>query len=982
MSANADALKQLKGRKLPVSYGNHVIEGSAVLRIRTIPVGSESQVYILAALGDSTNPYGWQGPIRVTYDGGDIAAEDWRFHPGTRSTGMNDPVQGADDWFEGSIPYNGTPCIALRLPVGAAESIDDASKIVVICECQIVDDYDTHANITGHEISRSPARIVADYGVNRWGLPLSRFNWESWVHYKEWCAEAIAQSARRVPVTPDWTSQNHVIIGGDGGVTKNNATAAWDSSAITGQLANPADGDMYFEFVTGNVGTFIAGLTATSAGLISFVNFILGAQFNNNGIFSINVNGVNYAQTTWSVGETWRVGIRAGLGYIQKSGVTFPLPTEPVIAYPVYGAFAGFNNNASIASSKFVPGDVDSTVNIPRFETSVYFVDEDFQTVLDRICTLTCSEWQDYDLGDGNGMQIHMVTPEDRDTVHDFIDDEDGVNVPGTGNIVSGSLNVYPVDEKSLVNLITLTFKDTETDNYIDTTITCERPDLRDKYGDVELQIYLGPSTHHQAKRIGEFEIARKTDYPTRGDWKGMGDSDHLVPGDLVRLLSSRYGWVDGVKTFIITSKEEDDSGSADAVSYTFEERVNGIYRDDVTLPLPSIPEDTSTPNPYFPPPLITSLSLDVQQNRDTSIVTQTIIGLATFANWPRQHGRVWIKRLTAPAVPYQEVGTIVPDDSGQAAFPIPNVGDPIIDVNYMVRVISESLANTSLPFSAATEYPITVYAHRLPMPVNFAYQRISNDFVITWEPGTTDIIELVERYILRVYDNVTGTLIRTHEVRLNDSVPCIWTYFFGGGDVGLVSMDNNGSIFMAAHVGFDGLIYDSQPFYGDCDILFAVDNRHFINVGLVNWPRMDPIVPTGTYIERYAVNTQFADAEGATTGSFVKRVNPHSQFMMSVRNGQVEYYIDERFWMRSFQGPIQQTFIVSILIGYDILDPQALLNVRVRKYLPRQFVYTEAMQGKDFDVAGGGVITSHFRFQITQISSANVESEPAIIIT
>lgn len=544
MSANKDDLTQFRGRKLPIAYFKHVINSGLVLRQKVLSVGSEMQLVVMIAMGDSTNHLGWTGPTRVTYAGADIPAEDWHFKPGIRTTGDADPVQGVDPWFPDSIPYNATPVLTVKLPVGEAETLQDVGNLAVIFECQKTENRDITGAVIGTGTTGSLAQVASDYGIHRWGLDPSRFDWPSWVHFQEFCATQIPK-----------------VVG-------------------------------------------------------------------------------------------------------QPETVT-------------------------------------------RFQGGPVFTDDTFQDVMDAVCLLSCSEWMDY------GGKIYLITPENRAHVHTFIDDEDGINEPGTGNIVTGSLQMYPVDERQLVNKVTMRYRDLDHPELKETTIIVERRELRQLYGDVEDELYLGPSTAHQAKRVGEYELARTTDYPVRGELRGMGDSDHVIPGDFIIVRSHRFNWIGGEKMFIVVDKDEESDGSADAARFVLEERVNGIYRDDVDLPLPASTDDESLPNPYAAPPLVEDVNLVVVSRvTDEGSWIADIEGQVIFGAFPRQRGVVWMRTAATAYVPVAEV---TPRSDGVGYFQVSGVGSATADVEYFFKVVAESPGRSSRPLADAVEYSTVVDAPDAP---------------------------------------------------------------------------------------------------------------------------------------------------------------------------------------------------------------------------------------------------------------------------
>ena len=100
-----------EGGLLAVPYGEHLIGGQMVAH--TYTAGPPPDSVIITALGDGQD-HGWEGAVEVFYQGEPLAVSPdglvpgYRFHPGTLSTGVADPIQGVDPFLPQGLAYSGT----------------------------------------------------------------------------------------------------------------------------------------------------------------------------------------------------------------------------------------------------------------------------------------------------------------------------------------------------------------------------------------------------------------------------------------------------------------------------------------------------------------------------------------------------------------------------------------------------------------------------------------------------------------------------------------------------------------------------------------------------------------------------------------------------------------------------------------------------------------------------------------------------------
>src|SRR5262249_43197050 len=137
---------------LAVAYGKHVVRGTLILNKRT--VGPPPTSVVIVALGEGV----WDGIEAVYYAGEALPGTNVHFHPGTQSTGVGDPTQGVDSFYNTGLTYNRTAYIAVNLPEKFATE-DRPDKLIGIYRCLQVPNYDAGGNLTdAGSYSANPAR--------------------------------------------------------------------------------------------------------------------------------------------------------------------------------------------------------------------------------------------------------------------------------------------------------------------------------------------------------------------------------------------------------------------------------------------------------------------------------------------------------------------------------------------------------------------------------------------------------------------------------------------------------------------------------------------------------------------------------------------------------------------------------------------------------------------------------------------------------
>lgn len=202
-----------KGTAIVRPYGWHVIAGANVEKDFYEPGsgGAGGDLRYKNLLGDGGRN-GWEAAHKVWFGGNLLTvapnssttdAGYYRFHPGTKSTGVADTVQGVDPWFPTGLAYNGRAYLAARNSEDL--SVEDApQKAIGIYKCLKCENWDDQGNPSGtYEFTVNPARHIAEeltLGYMRSGYTLAqaqarvraRINWQSWVRFRDMCDATIS----------------------------------------------------------------------------------------------------------------------------------------------------------------------------------------------------------------------------------------------------------------------------------------------------------------------------------------------------------------------------------------------------------------------------------------------------------------------------------------------------------------------------------------------------------------------------------------------------------------------------------------------------------------------------------------------------------------------------------------------------------------------------------------------------------------------
>lgn len=737
-------LKNIRGQ-LATAFGLHLVQGYTVLEDVTTPDGTEPDVVVIQALGDGHGA-GWDGPQEMTYRGHAIDPSNYHFHAGTFSKGANDPAQGVDSWFPTGITYNGTAYAVAKLPSGVA-SEGNATELQGIYRCLKLPNY----NAAGQQIDRNgntlpgganpedyfyysanPARVAAWLILFGRGLSASRVDWPAWVAWRDYCEALIDWvdgTTTEVESTLEWRSGGGMTVGSGGSAVKGRDTSgvnAWDSATTT-TYACPVNASNHrgIQFTISSPYGFMVGLTRAtlmSGDGHSYVPLDVALYFELDGNLKVYASGtyVGTLSGGWAAGQTYRVAAEGTVWKFYRDGVaiTHALTLQAPPSGALYGGIACNVQNSGVTAASFNPaagaGSTQGPRKIPRFEAHIAFTQPtSLQDALDQVCFMACSDWQETP-------KIRFLTPQpavlpgaelhaaQRQIVHHFDATDAAVD-----NIVKRTISAYPMDVRERWNFAEAIFRDLDHRDLVEDFVTDDRPALQDQgAGQTPRvispgQINLGNMNRSQALRVLKWLMRLRSDRVWFCELDAAADSIHVLPGDVVEVSHTTYGWVK--KLFMVIDAADKGEG-ADERAFVLQEYDPANYYSDADHSRGQRSTAAAKPSPYQPPPAVSNV---VPAETLTAQADGTVISgirvTATFAGFVgKQRARVWIKPTGQSDSAWERAATslLTPHPAnGQDVAEIRGVAK----VAYDIKVVTEAENTTQLPFSSHATYSITV---------------------------------------------------------------------------------------------------------------------------------------------------------------------------------------------------------------------------------------------------------------------------------
>lgn len=909
--------------RFPIAYSWQPVRGWAVKHY-DIPGAQNYQRVKENALGEGP----WDACEKLWTDAFEIPPEDFVFHPGTGN-------DATDALFPNEPPHPWTSYIHAKAMAGLSDS--QTEKLFGIYRTLRTPNFDGNGNqldSVGDVVFPSDPREVYFFKPNpancsvdqllRWGKRLNGIvNFPAWVDWRDWNDEFIdwdnsKYSPRNLSLTP--TAGGTLIPG---------TTYISRVSTLRGADISSASKKSVEDF--SNTIELAGGQSAFQ------VNWLIKGDEENPTTVPGDISGYRvYVGSIIGGIETWS-------GYFTVANPA----TRTLLVTTLAGVTVG------------VPPDLASAgllVQIRRFECGLFVIPiYGLGTMLDRIMQISCADWQWSGLGTGTyrNDKIRFMSPANRAPVFTLNQAETGF----------GSFKTYAVDRRSRPNEILVNFRDRDDPFLGPDFVRLPREQLQEDEGQTKVFTIDGGTMYRsQAQRCASFYARVLCDMDQMAIMSASPKTYSFLPGDVFNITNETPDWVD--EEFIIRRKEEQcEGGIGDQILLQI--YTEDLYSDTDYSPLPSALPARRT-NPFAVPPPIISLVLDEVGEISVQGLRQVFVQGSIQADefHSPQVLRVWIEKPLIAG--FEDTGIILRPDplTLQTAFmyPSPEVG------TYSFRVTVES----ELGVLAASSVTESVIVLGLPPNItDLTVLRVASDWFSTWDGSE---LFRPERYVVRIYiAGIGGALLRTHIVQLPDSIPVQWTYHSGDADQGLVNRDPDGSIYMTANFDPDEILqYLSQQFFGDVSFEFDVDDRVL--------PYQIGFFGKGIYIENGvtfdAAKYDWIRPEQADF--LARRLNPRTSLRIDIKNGQAEYYIDGALWTRSFQGEATPIMQLNVLFAdpASVPYPQAIFHCRVRPIQPHQFIYTEEMARHD----NAGALPGTVRFEVTQISGADVEGNPVSV--
>lgn len=645
--------------RFPLAYSWQPVRGWPIKHFDTT-LASNSQRTKQHALGEGP----WDACEKLWADAFEIPSTDFVFHPG-----LGDDAPDANFPSDASHPW--TAYVSAKCKPGLSEAQTDA--LFGIYRTLRTGNYNgsgQQLNSSGAIVTPSdprteyffkpnPANVAVDQ-IIRWGQRQNTIiNWPAWVDWRDYNDELIgwddaAYTPRSLSLTP--TSGGSLTPGQTYFVRVSTMKSGDESSASIKTLETKA-----------NSITLAGGQTAFQ------VNWLIKGDDQNPVTNPSGITG--YRVYIGTVSGVW-------LGFFNVSNPAARNFLVTTIAGPTAGS------PRDQATSGLLK-------QIKRFECGLFLMPPyDLTSALDRICQISCSDWQWSGLGTNTfrNDKIRFMSPANRAPVFTL-------NLAETG---IGTFKTYPVDRRNRPNQIIVNFRDRD-DEFLGEgqPVILDREQLQEDDRQVKpFTIEGGTMYRSQAQRIASFYARVLCDMDQMAELEASPKSYHVLPGDSVFVTNDMPDWSD-VK-FIVRRKGENIEGKI-GDSITAQLYTDDLYSDTDHSPLPR-PLPAARINPFAAPPVASNLVLTEINILSPDLSFNTgFQGTFDFGNFPgAQIARVLVKGPAAAEPPdsaYNELQVLIPDQNNKGSFQFRGLAGG----HYWVKIITES----SLGSQAASGHPI-----------------------------------------------------------------------------------------------------------------------------------------------------------------------------------------------------------------------------------------------------------------------------------
>lgn len=664
-----------------LAYGTHITRGRTALWAFQ---GTRKACIIILCEGECSQ-------IRkVFFNGFQIAEFDannnrnWKFHPGTLSTGFDDAVQGRPFLF----PFldwtgSGTCWIEVLLPEEFSSDQNEPSGFHFLLNTRVVDIYDASGSSQGREFSANNFDVIADLMKNFLKIPyfLQRNDWESWRACRAYAAETISSSQGR----------------GLSGIYYPNHTF----SAAVATRPDPIidfywpDGSPHLEIVPGTpfCVRWEGSLTPQFSETYTLRVECVGAA-------RIYINGTLLA-SQWLLDYNYELRIiEANIAFTANTPYTLKIEFRQVGQAQVSLYWESASRPLQI-----VPQDRFGTnnVDVPRFESHIVAASptDAVNLIYAALALAPGCGWQE------KYGKIYWYTGQPKDSSHTFryTNDSDGQRTN-----ITDEMSVFRTLRSSRVNQFRFAFRNLSDDILREARVLRARDALRDKQGGVIIdngERSLGTCTPSHALRTAEYIARVETDLSYY--WHQIADasSSHLRVGDEVIGINVIPGFTDGLTRFQIIKREElDENTSPDFVKFEMQEWRESVYSDtpEGSIASPLVPGYI---NHLAIPPRITACSLtqsviqSPQGGYSISINASVTFGVYQYS----QFARVFVKAPGSGSFVLVDNLIVQRSSSGLGAFSIPNCVSGV----YELKVVTYNSAGVTSGVAQAVIYSLDV---------------------------------------------------------------------------------------------------------------------------------------------------------------------------------------------------------------------------------------------------------------------------------
>lgn len=712
--------------RFPIAYSWQPVRGWAVKHFDDV-LNQSVQRTKQNALGEGP----WDALEKLWADAFEIPETDYHFH-----SGMGDDAP--DTFFPSDAPHPWTAYVSAKCRDGLDDSQTD--KLFGIYRTLRTPNYNgagQQLNAAGvivtppdprneYFFKPNPANASIDQ-LLRWGKRLPDVvNFPAWVDWRDYNDELIPwddskYTPRSLSLTP--AASGSLIPGTTYYIRVSTIKVADESSASSKTLESKADSI-----------TLLGGQTSFQ------VNWLIkGDELTPP---APPTDQTEYRIYIGTVPNVW-------LGYFVVAGAALRTFSVTTIA----GVTAG------------IPRDIANTGllrDIKRFECGLFFIPPyDLAQSLDRICQISCADWQWSGLGTGTyrNDKIRFMSPATRTPVFTL-------NLAETG---MGSFQTFPVDRRNRPNQIIVNFRDRD-DEFLSEgqPVILDRDQLQIDDKQVKpFNIDGGTMYRSQAQRCASFYARVLCDLDQMANMIASPKSYHVLPGDVVFVTNDTPDWED--VQFMVRRKEENVEGNiGDLLGMQL--YTPGMYSDTDYSPLPrALPAPRV--DPFIPPPIVSNVVLS---QRDTIAPNGLFIFLhgevqfAVFRN--PQIGRVWWFPPGGSGYEPTHI-TLIPDPiTLQASFELPGALSGL----HKIKVVTESSLGASLDFADHPFFSITINipATEEPTDLNAVFDLVGIGVLVEWLPGTTILISPdLESYDFEVRNAANTATLRSVVVNPSKNV-------------------------------------------------------------------------------------------------------------------------------------------------------------------------------------------------------------------